>query len=214
MDLPAKSLWLIDPPRVRHERQRWPAMRKVRVTFAAPPMLIGEPVTFASKATPPLKAPGRPHRLPAEDMMQAFVYLHLVPAESLTVNVYGRSLARNNLHVLGPLPVKIYAGQSASLSVEAGGFFQGTLQFELNDPPEGLTLQSGQTSGGRTQMVIQSDAAKIRPNMKGNLIIDVFQVRQGQDAAGKARRGEFPWARCRRFRSRSSAAPDTALMDR
>jgi hypothetical protein len=46
------------------------------------------------------------------------------------------------------------------------------LKFELSEPPEGITLRE---DGG---LVLACDAAKIKPGLKGNLIINILGDRQ------------------------------------
>jgi hypothetical protein len=45
----------------------------------------------------------------------------------------------------------------------------------LNEPPEGIAL--GKVSPGRegTEIELQSDAAKAKPGLKGNLIVSILQ---------------------------------------
>src|SRR5262249_14996252 len=51
--------------------------------------------------------------LPAEDMMQAFAYHHLVPADDMIVTVSGRARARFPARLLLLGPLKIPAGGTA-----------------------------------------------------------------------------------------------------
>ena len=60
------------------------------------------------------------------------------------------------------------------------------IQLELSDPPEGISIQKvGPTRQG-TEIVVQSDAAKIKPGLRGNLIVYVFPTRS---ANGKNKPG-------------------------
>ena len=55
----------------------------------------------------------------------------------------------------------------------------GKLEFELSQPPEGLVIKSVSPAAQASDIVLESDAAKVRPGLKGNLIIKVFGERTG-----------------------------------
>jgi hypothetical protein len=124
--------------------------------------------------------------VPAEDMTQAFAYHHLVPAEELKVAVSGRSGPRPALRVLSAAPVKIPADGTARLqiSVPTSPYFD-NVQVELSDPPKGITVQSVSPGREGTEIVLKSDAAKVKPGLKGNLIVNAFATRT-QAPPGKA----------------------------
>ena len=52
----------------------------------------------------------RRQAVPAEDMMQAFIYRHLVPAKDWIVAVTGRGRSWANIRVVGEKPVRLLAG--------------------------------------------------------------------------------------------------------
>jgi hypothetical protein len=54
---------------------------------------------------------------PAEEMMQAFIYHHLVPANDLMVTVSGKARARFPGQLLHAGPIKIPAGGTAQVKV-------------------------------------------------------------------------------------------------
>ena len=53
--------------------------------------------------------------VPAEDMMQAFIYHHLVPMQNLLVAVTGPERFRAPWKLLGKVPVKLPAGGTVSV---------------------------------------------------------------------------------------------------
>jgi hypothetical protein len=117
---------------------------------------------------------------PAEDMMQAFIYRHLVPAQELLALSAGRIAPRApELRVLSPLPIKIPVGGTATVRVnvpQTTAF--GKPEFELKDPPEGISIKSVTAAPATTEIVIQSDAGKVKPGLKGNLVVGAFLMRQ------------------------------------
>jgi len=126
--------------------------------------------------------------VPADDMMQAFLYRHLVPAEDLEVAVSKRWAQKNSVRILSATPVKIPAGGTARVQVGIPTRTSfGDVQFELNEPPEGITLQNAAPVGWGTEMVLQSDAAKVKPGLKGNLIVNMFFAGKNPAFAGKGK---------------------------
>jgi hypothetical protein len=157
----------------------------VRITLSAPPRPAEEPfaVSLEGRATIQGEEVVQPV-VPAEDMMQAFAYRHLVPAAELLVLVSGRGPQRNPVRILSAMPVKIPAGGTARVELGSRmGPFMGRLHLELNDPPDGITIRSVSPGPGGANVVLQSDSARVKPGLKGNLIPNAFAERP--PAAGK-----------------------------
>ena len=146
---------------------------KVSLTLSAAPAATTQPVSLTMEGS--AKIQGRQvvrAAVPADDMMQAFAYRHLVPAQTWEVTATGRFRPRDTAQIVSATPIRIPAGKTARIEVSMpAGQFADTLQFEL-DPasPDGFTIQK-QTP---TTIVVQSDAAKVKPGQKGNLIILAF----------------------------------------
>ena len=51
--------------------------------------------------------------------------------------------------------------------------------MHLSDPPEGISIQKIARSRDRVEILIQSDAAKVKPGQKGNLILTAAARRPG-----------------------------------
>jgi len=123
--------------------------------------------------------------VPADDLMQAFFYRHLVPAQELPVTVAGRFGQRGAVKILSPTPLVIPAGGTARVTVGfPRGPFMDRMQFELSDPPAGLVLQSTTLNKAGVELVLQSDAALFKAGTKGNLIITVSAARTTKPAKG------------------------------
>jgi hypothetical protein len=159
---------------------------QVRVTLQAPPVPTEEPVRMSVEGRAFIQ--GRPVThlaVPAEDMMQAFAYRHLVPARELEVAVSGRLMNRMPLKILSATPVRIPAGGAARVRISApGNVFAERVRLELSDPPEGIALGSVSPAGEGTEIELRSDAAKAKPGLKGNLIVNLMP-RQALAAAKK-----------------------------
>jgi hypothetical protein len=111
--------------------------------------------------------------VPAEDMMQAFYYRHLVPAEELRVTVNNRGQSRGNPRILGAMPVKIPAGGTARVQVATAfpAAAASRLQFEVSEGPEGIVVKNCTASKTGVDIILQADSEKVKPGQKGNLIL-------------------------------------------
>jgi len=119
-------------------------------------------------------------------MMQAFAYQHLVPAQQLLVETSGLSAPRGQLRVLSATPVKIPAGGTARIEVSMPVRGR-AVRLELDDPPEGITISKVSSLRLSSEIVLESDAAKVKPGQKGNLIIGVFPAGPGGGRGPRAR---------------------------
>jgi hypothetical protein len=151
---------------------------QVRATLSVSPpaALFREPVSLTLEGRAVIQ--GREvvrQAAPADEMMQAFAYHHLVPAADLKLAVARRNVFRTPPRITARPPVKIPAGGSVRIQVEAElppNSVISNLSYELSDPPEGVTLRQ---DGG---LVLACDAAKGKPGLKGNLIIQILGERQ------------------------------------
>lgn len=161
---------------------------KVQVTLSAPPRPTDEPVSLRLEGT--ARVGGREivrPAVPAEDMMQAFFYRHLVPSQELLVTVSGRWMNRGGARIVGGTPVRIPAGGTAQVQVNGVNAGMGAvrLQLELNDPPDGLAIEKVSPSTGGADIVLSADAAKLKPGLRGNLVFQAYASRGGDAGKGK-----------------------------
>jgi hypothetical protein len=162
---------------------------RVRVTLTAPQTSREEPfsLNLAGRAIIDGDAVTRP-AVPAEDMMQAYYYRHLVPSKQLLVAVSGRWMPRAIVKILGETPVKIPAGGTARVRIATPrGSLPNQLQLELSEPPDGIVLQSVVSSGESTEIVLRTDAGKVAPGQKGNLIVQVMAERPSTPGKAKTK---------------------------
>ena len=149
---------------------------QVRLTLLAPPTPTEKPLTLSLEGRAIIQGHAVVHlAVPAEDMMQAFAYRHLVPAEELDVAVSGRFMNRMSLKILSATPVRIPAGGTARVRLSApSGAFANRFKLELSEPPDGITLGKLSPISEGAEIELCSDAAKAKPGLKGNLIVDIF----------------------------------------
>jgi hypothetical protein len=126
-------------------------------------------------------------------MLQAFAYHHLVPVSELKVVIAGRVASNTTVRVLSPTPVKIPAGGTGQvrMGVPAGTFFE-PVHVELDEPPEGITVQKETPGPEGTEIVLHSDRAKVKPGLKGNLILNAFAAKSQESGTPKPQASQRP----------------------
>jgi hypothetical protein len=157
-----------------------PNQDQARLTLKAPPAPSAQPAALSLKGFAFIgsRAIFRP-AVPAEDMIQAFAYRHLVPARELRVVVLEsrRPSAMAGVRILSPTPVRLQAGGTAMVRVATPGMpFANRFEFELSGPPEGVTLQSVSPVAEGIELELKCDAAKTESGLRGNLIVNVLQA--------------------------------------
>lgn len=163
---------------------------QIPFTLSAPPMRRGEPVSIEIEGR--AMSDGKEiirAAVPAENMMQAFAYRHLVPADSLQVAVSGYGAQRGAVKIAGDAPVKIPAGGKARVRVSGiGPAFMERFSFELTEPPEGIAL--GKIAPLPDGVEVEFAAGKnVKIGAAGNLILSMQLKRSGaQSAAPNVRR--------------------------
>ncbi|MCX5643277.1 MAG: IPT/TIG domain-containing protein [Phycisphaerae bacterium] len=160
---------------------------QVRLTLTVQPIPLNEPLSLGLQGRATIQ--GREvvrQAVPADDMMQAFAYRHLVPAKDLKVTVLKRGAVRMSAAIVSELPVKIPLGGTARVRVTTPPYRAfDKIQMELSEPPEGITVRDVSSDPKGTDIVLQSDAAKTKPALRGNLIVEVSGERTPPSGDGK-----------------------------
>ena len=166
-----------------------PGQNQVQITLTAPPTASNELVGLNLEGCALIQGRALLRKaVPAEDMMQAFAYRHLVPVNELEVNVFERGTPRAALTILSGSPVRIPPGGSARVQVGLPGpRVAERAQFELSNPPEGIAIGSVSQIRGGVEIVLQTDADKVKPGLKGNLIINGYVPRPAETNAAKTK---------------------------
>jgi hypothetical protein len=164
---------------------------QVRLTLLAPAALTEKPLSLVMEGRANIQGHAVVHlAIPAEDMMQAFAYRHLVPAKELDVAVSGRFMNRMSLKILSATPVRIPAGGTARVRVGAPTRgFTDRFRLELNEPPEGISLGKVSAADEGAEIELRSDAAKGKAGLKGNLIVNILPGQAPAAAAKKKKQG-------------------------
>src|SRR3989339_1492985 len=110
---------------------------------------------------------------PAEDMMQAFAYRHLVSSQELLAAV-------TDTQKFTP----IFESTNATIKIPAGGTAElrikmekkpmlRDIKFELNEPPKGITIENVTATFDEITLTLKADK-NASAGLKDNLIIDAF----------------------------------------
>lgn len=154
---------------------------KIQLTLTAPPPPVEAPATLELVGAATLD--GRPVTrvaVPADDVMQAFLYRHLVPARELAVTVTGRAPV---FRLSTRAPVRLVPGQAETISVavNTAGAAEPPL-LELVEPPPGLTLGPATWTPGGFAFDVRCDPGATR-GQHGNLIVAVSGTGRGKAAS-------------------------------
>ena len=139
----------------------------IRLTLTAPSVAPDEPQTLAVIGMGTADGKRIAHvAVPAEDMMQAFAYRHLVPAQELKVQVTGRAAS---LRVLSKMPValrpdgvtRIRIGTPAARAV--GEVKLGVVSTHA----AGIAVVRCVSGADYVEVVLSCDTSKVKPGTQG-----------------------------------------------
>jgi hypothetical protein len=163
----------------------------IRLTLTLPSRKIDAPVDLHLEGI--AKIDGKEARrpgIPAEDMMQASYYHHLVTEDAWLVRVGPPAKGRNVWKVLSDKPVQVpLDGQAPPVKVFLPlGRYAPDLQLVLNNPPEGIVIDKvGLAENGCT--IFLRANAKAKSGLAGNLLVDAFiDTENPNNASAKKRR--------------------------
>ena len=108
---------------------------------------------------------------PAEDMMQAFLYRHLVPVQDWVVTITGERRNKINFTVLDEKPVQLIPGKPAYARIAAPqGLLNNGLKLTLSQPPKGVKIKKVHPDQRGLKVEFEVDPKLAKPGEKGNLI--------------------------------------------
>ena len=162
---------------------------KIRATLAVPQTPPEKPVSLALEGSARIgeRDITRP-AVPADDMLQAFMYHHLVPARQLLLVISGSKSGRAPVHVVGEGPMKLPAGGVGQAVLSSRGrapFSIMETQAQLVDPPDGISVDGVSAADGGIAVSFRADADKVKPGMRGNLIVEVFSEKTSPAKEGQ-----------------------------
>jgi hypothetical protein len=122
--------------------------------------------------------------VPAEDLMQAFLYRHLTPSQELMVAARGKRPPP--MKIAGATPIRVPPGGTAEVCVNVPQrLLDRGLDFELSDPLPGITLEKVTQAEGAVVLLLKADAHSA--HSRDNLIVEAFTAPRPQRAGQAAK---------------------------
>ncbi|MBT7058531.1 MAG: peptidase [Lentisphaerae bacterium] len=133
--------------------------------------------------------------VPAEDMMQAFIYHHLVPAKELLLSTIEGGRPRRPFTVNSKEALTLRPGATTTVSFSSRIRFRkalSRLKVELGNAPAGVEIESVSIRHGRLMVSLKTDSKAAKRGEEGNLVFDLFiertpPQREGQPPSGAPR---------------------------
>ena len=167
---------------------RIPAGRdRVRMTLTAPAKTPVQPVALQLEGRVRIgrRTVSRPV-FGADDVMQAFLYRHLVPAKEFIVLVQKAGWRAAPVEIVSDSPVHIPAGGSAEVRIKARrGSALKEMKLELNEPPEGLTLGNVSVVANGLAFQLKAEKDVVQSGFADNLIVEAFREYRPKQKDGK-----------------------------
>jgi hypothetical protein len=149
---------------------------RVRMTLTGPRVPPDKPVVLYVEGRAKIggKMVSRPV-VPAEDMMQAFIYQHLAPSQELMVATVGPRRPMPPVELADSGPVQLPAGGTAQVrfTIPRRPMLQG-IRLELRDPPKGVTLGEVTAESDGLAFVLKTDRDMVQVGFADNLIVEAF----------------------------------------
>lgn len=164
-----------------------PGRDRVRMTITAPAKRPEAPVVveLEGRARVGRRTISRPV-VPSEDMMQAFLYRHLVPSQELMIAVKSQRRRVVPFTLTDERPVRIPQGGTATVRIRAPRHpMLRQLKFELDEPPAGVSLQDVDIVAGGLAIALKADAKTAQVGPTENLLVEVYIERTPPKQNGK-----------------------------
>lgn len=162
---------------------------QIRMTLKAPLKALDQPLALQLEGRARIGSQTINHpAIPADDLMQAFLYRHLVPVKELLVAVSNSRWPLPNLERAGDSPLRIPVNGSAQVLFKIKTRrrpFLNEIQLELNEPPDGVTLHDVTIVPEGLTFQLKIDKDLVQSNLADNLIIEAFREFTPRQKEGK-----------------------------
>ncbi|MFO0867713.1 MAG: peptidase [Pirellulales bacterium] len=168
---------------------------RVQLTLHVPPKVAKGPLV--------LELAGRAHArrsqawitrpaLPAEDMMQAFIWHHLIPVEQWTLIVSGNPVPVPPFQLLVGRPhLDLPVEGEVLVPVQVGkNVVSSELKVELKEP-KGISAEFVEDTMGNLAAKLKTEGGKLTPGLRGNLLL--YAYRMVTPAPNAENRNPKPW---------------------
>ena len=122
----------------------------------------------------------------ADDVMQAFLYRHLVPAEEFLVLVQKSRWGAPPVTLFGGSPVRIPLGGSTRVTLKTRKTQTlKQMKLVLNKPPEGVTIHGVTVVPQGLAFQLRANKDTVQSGFADNLLIEAFREYNPKDKQGK-----------------------------
>jgi hypothetical protein len=159
----------------------------VRMTLTSPPKAPGRPVALKLEGRAKIGGRTVSHPVvPADDVMQAFLYRHLVPSQEFLVAVQKARWGVPPVELAGKGPVRIPLGGSARVLLKTRRSQNlRQVRLQLNEPPEGVTLHDVAVVPEGLAFQLKADKDVAQSGFADNLIVEAFRESTPKQQKGK-----------------------------
>ncbi len=113
--------------------------------------------------------------VPAEDMMQAFIYRHLTPSQAMLVSVPGSRFKGRTVELAGITPVRIPLGGTAEIQVKTPKYPGiAEVRLDLIDPPAGISMGDVTAQEEGLTFALKADGAVAKAGDTDNVIVEAY----------------------------------------
>jgi hypothetical protein len=172
---------------------------QVRVTLSIPPRTAAG--LFSPRLTGTADGPGGKTitrtAVAADDVMQAFLWRHLVPSDEWLICIPPARGNRPPVDLDCPLPLRVPVGGSAEVRINLQKWIASQpLELELSEAPCGISLSPVRKCHGGVAFDVTADAATAKAGLETNLIVDVFadRMKNKKNGPGAKNTQRFPIA--------------------
>lgn len=159
---------------------------RVVLTLTVPPDKLNQPLALQLEGQAQIAGATvtRP-AIPAEDMMQAFAYWHLVPSQQFMICGSGMGRWIPDFAPPAPGTVRLVSGGTTAVQFKLSRALQGNLALkpQLSKAPVGTTLQESTVKADLFTLVLKADNTPV--GYSDNLIIECFSEIQPKRPDGK-----------------------------
>jgi len=153
-----------------------PGRERVHMTLTVPSKPLDAPVTLQLEGRARIgRRTIRRQVVPAEDVMQAFIYRHLVPSQELMVSVLRAKAKAQPVELASNVPVQIPPGGTARVWFRTQRRARmRQIKFELREPPKGISLQDAKALDKGLTLVLKVDEGTAQIGLADNLIVEAY----------------------------------------
>ena len=174
---------------------------RIDMTLTAPPTAPDQPIALQLQGVAEINGKTVSHdAVPSEDMMQAFLYRHLVPSQQLLVSVQKAKWRTPPVALGQNIPVQIPVGGEAKVLFKTRNRpMLAELILQLHQPPDWVSLHDTKVVAEGLSVTLRTDKDKAISGTTDNLMVEAIReytpTQKDGKSTGRKRRtsmGFFP----------------------